>query len=128
MIEGIETLYQQIADSTEDAIPEPWSVATVEAIFYSDSIDFEAEYTRETGGVGSFATTLEGDRAFRSLRKQFKEAGHPVWGQARFELRADGKFDMTFGYDDCDENGDTIFDAEKWHQRQEERRKRLTST
>ena len=127
MIEGIETLYQQIADSIVDAIQEPWSVVTMEAIFYTDSIDFDAEYTRETGQVASFGINLATSRVFRALRKQFKEAGQPVWGQARFELRADGKFNMTFGYENCDEKGDTIFDAEKWHQRQAERRKRLTS-
>jgi hypothetical protein len=127
VIEGIETFYQQIADSIVEAIPEPWSVATVEAIFYPDSIDFEAEYTRESGGIASFATTLAGDRAFRDLRRKFKEAGQAVWGQARFDLRADGKFNMTFGYENCDESGNTNFDEDEWRRRQDERRKRLTS-
>jgi len=125
MIEGIEGLYQQIADSIVEAIHEPWSVAKVEAIFYPDSITFEAEYVRQAGGLASFATTLGGDRAFRELRKKFKEAGQPVWGQACFELRADGSFDMKWGYDNCDDNGDTIFDEVEWSRRHDERHKRI---
>jgi hypothetical protein len=34
MIEGIETVYQQIADSIVEAIQEPWTTAKVEAIFF----------------------------------------------------------------------------------------------
>src|SRR4051794_13841655 len=125
MIEGIEPLYQRIAASIVEAIPQPWSSAQVNAIFYSDSIDFEAEYTAADGGIGTFATTLDGDRAFRELRRKFKEAGKPLWGQALFVLQADGKFKMTFGYENCDEQGNTIFDADEWRRRFKERHKRL---
>jgi hypothetical protein len=127
MIEGIETVYQQIADSIVEAIQEPWTTAKVEAIFFADSITFESEYTRKRGGVASFATLLRGDRAFRELRKKFKEAGQPVRGQACFVLHDNGKFNMTWGYENCDENGNTVFDEAEWARRQEERRKRLTS-
>jgi hypothetical protein len=123
MIDGIEALYQQIADSIVEAIPEPWITARVEAIFFADSITFETEYTREAGGLTSFATLLHGDRAFRELRRKFKEAGQPVWGQACFALNADGKFNMTLGYDNCDENGNTVFNETEWKRRHDERRK-----
>ena len=63
MIEGIEALYQQIADSIVEAIPESWSTAKVEAIFFADSITFEAEYTRKGGGVVSFSSWHSGRQA-----------------------------------------------------------------
>jgi hypothetical protein len=73
-----------------------------------------------------FGTIVRGERAFRELRRKFKETGKPLWGQASFELHSDGKFKMKWGYDNCDENGDTIFNEEEELKRSEERRKRLT--
>lgn len=127
MIEGDVAIYTRIAQSMSEAIPEEWSSAKIEAIFYSDSITFEAEYIRRADGkVRSFATTLDGDRAFRELRKLFKSSGRQVWGRACFELQPDGKFNLKWGYDNCDENGDTVFDEEQELRRWEERRQRLT--
>lgn len=125
MVEGIEQLYQQIADSIVEAIPEPWTEGKVEAIFYQGVIDFEAEYRTPEGKVKGFVTQKSGDRAFRELRRKFKEAGHPVWGQACFELKPDGKFNMKWGYENCDANGNTIFNETAWSRRHEERRVRL---
>ena len=126
MTEGIEESYANIADAIVTAVPEPWTEAKVEAIFFADSIDFEAEYKSEAGKDRSFAVSMAGTRAFRELRRRFKDAGQPVWGQACFVLRANGKFSMKWGYDNCDENGDTVFSAEEWHKRHEERRQRLS--
>ncbi len=126
MIHGIEEFYHVIADSISDAIREPWSLAKVEAIFFPDSITFEAEYTSVTGKIRSFATSLASDRAFRELRRRFKDAKQPVWGQALFELHPDGKFTMKWGYENCDENGDTIWDEKAWSQRHDERHRRLS--
>lgn len=128
MIEEIEELYQQIAESMESAIPEEWASAKFEAIFYAGSSTYEAEYVRKCDGVArSFQPSDEGDSAFRKLRKMFKQAGQPQWGQACFELWPNGKFDMKWGYENCDENGDTRFDEQQELRRHEERRKRLTS-
>jgi hypothetical protein len=128
MIEGIETFYQQIAESMADAIPEDWSSAKFEALFYPNSSTYEAEYTRKVDGVArGFQPTDNGGRAFRQLRKKFKEAGKPLWGKACFELHSDGKFNMKWGYENCNENGDTIFNEEEELRRHEERRKRLAA-
>ena len=127
MIEGIELFYQQIADSIQEAVPEDWSIAKMEAIFYPDSITYLGEYERQADGKSrSFGTTRSGERAFRELRKKFKEAGKQLWGQAVFEIRSDGKFNMKWGYENCDENGNTVFDEDEYLKRSEERRKRLT--
>lgn len=127
MIEGIEPLYRQIAESIQEAIPEDWTTAKMEAIFYPQSSIYCGEYTRKADGKArDFGTTRVGERAFRDLRKRFKEAGKPLWGQACFELHADGRFHMKWGYDNLDENGDTVFDADGELKRQEERHKRLT--
>jgi hypothetical protein len=126
MIEGIEQLYQAIAESIEQAIPDDWTTARMEAVFYPGSSDYVGEYIRKADGkVRAFSTGRLGERAFREIRKKFKEAGKPLWGQAIFELHSDGKFNMKWGYDDVDENGDTTFNENEYLNRNEERRKRL---
>jgi hypothetical protein len=126
MIDGIEDLYQAIAESMVQTIPEDWSTATFEAIFYPDGSVYEGEYTRKADDVArSFQPATGGSRAFRQLRQRFKDAGKPLWGKARFDLRADGSFNMTWGYEDCDEDGNTLFDQEQELRRHEARRIRL---
>lgn len=128
MIEGIEPLYQQIADSIQEAIPEEWATAKMEAVFFPDAIDYYGEYTRQADGISrGFATILSGERAFREIRKRFKDAGQPLWGRACFELDAGGKFNLKWGYDDCDEDGNAHFDEEEELKRSEERHQRLSS-
>jgi hypothetical protein len=127
VIDGLESLYKQIADSMLNAIPEEWSSAMFEALFFQDSSTYEAEYTRKADGKQrGFQPSSGGSRAFRELRKKFKEAGKPVWGRACFQLNSNGTFNMKWGYDNCDENGDTLFSEEDELKRHEERRKRLT--
>jgi hypothetical protein len=126
MIEGIEELYQIIADKTAEAIPPPWTLARIEAVFFSDSIDFFGEYWPAQGNPRSLKVVRDVTRAFESARQKFKEAGQKAWGQATFELHSDGKFNMKWGYENCDENGDTIWNADEWQRHQDERRKRLT--
>lgn len=127
MVEGIEAFYQQIAESMIEAIPEEWSVASFEAIFFPEGSVYEAEYTRKLDGkVRGFQPASGGSRAFRQLRKKFKDAEKPLWGKARFELRPDGTFNMNWGYDDCDRDGNALFDEEQERRRHEARRIRLT--
>lgn len=127
MIEGIEEFYQRITQSMIDAIPEAWSSATFEAIFFDNHSIYEAEYVRTADRIAySFQPASGGSKAFRELRKRFLEAGKKPWGRARFELLPDGKFQVRWGYDNCDENGFTLFDADQEFQRREANRKRLT--
>lgn len=126
MIEGIETYYQRIADGIVDGIPEDWRHARVEVVFYSECSDYDGEYTTDDGKERSFEVSDDACLAFRQLRKKFNESGKRVWGQATFELNADGSFNMKWGYDNCEENGDTIWDADEWSRKQNERRSRLT--
>lgn len=123
MIPGIEPLYQRIADAMAAAIPEEWASAEYHALFYADSSTYEAEYVRPDGIARSFAP--DGDRAIREMRRLFKQAGRPVWGQMWFLLRADGSFNVQLGYDGCDPNGDLPFDAPAELRRHEDRRLRL---
>jgi hypothetical protein len=113
MIEGIEPLYQKIAESIQEAIPEEWSTAKMDAVFYPDGITFVGEYQRKADGKArDFGTTRKGEHALRELRIKFKEAGKPLWGQVCFELHSDGTFSMKLGYDNCDDNGVTVFNEE----------------
>src|SRR5262249_19727714 len=83
MIPGIEPLYQELAESMLASIPEEWSTATFDVLFFSHSTVFEAEYTRQADGLArSFAPPRNGHRAFQRLRQLFKDAGKPLWGRA----------------------------------------------
>lgn len=128
MIEGTETIYQRIADAVVERLPDDWKSARVDAVFFSDSSDYVGEYATSSDKSTDFEVTMEVTRAFKELRRKFKESGKPLWGQASFELQSDGKFNMKWGYDNCDESGNTIWDEQEWHRRQEERRIRLSST
>ena len=128
MIEGIEPLYQQIAEAIQEAIPEEWSSAKMEVIFYPQSSIYLGEYTRKADGVArDFATTTNAERAFRKIRRRFREAGKPLWCQATFELKPEGKFNMKWEYDGCDENGFAPFNEEEVLKRHEERHRRLSA-
>jgi hypothetical protein len=127
VLPGLEALFQEIAESIVAGIPEEWSTARFEAIYFSDSSLYEAEYSRKTDGVPrSFEPAEEGIDAFDALRQRFVDAGQPVWGRAVLELNHDGTFGIKWGYDDCDANGDTIFDEEQELARRDARRRRLT--
>lgn len=129
MIVGIEPFYQEIAKSIEDAVPEEWTSAKMEAIFYPDSSTYFGEYVRKADGkLRDFGTTGLGERAFREIRKKFKDVGKKPWGRAAFELFPDGRFNMEFGYDSCDRNGDTLFNEDEEVRRLKERHRRLSGS
>jgi hypothetical protein len=117
MIDGIEEFYPILAESMSAAIPEEWSSASYEAFYFPQSSVYVAEYVRAVDGkLRSFTPTGEGGRAFRRLRKLFKEAGKPLWGKATFELQSNGKFNLHFSYDNCDADGNMSMDDD-WHTR-----------
>jgi hypothetical protein len=126
MIDGAERYFEEIANCMVGEITEEWSFANLEAIFFSASIAFEAEYVRSADGkTRSFAPNVSGLRAIMHLRQKFRDAGKAVWCRVRFKLQADGKFDIDWGYDDCDANGNAIYDEEREYRRLEARRIRL---
>lgn len=128
MIESIEAYYQIIGDAIEEAISDEWTTAIMEGIFYPDSSTYFGEYIRKADNKSvDFGTPRNAERAFRDLRKKFKESGSKVWGRATFELHSDGRFNMKWGYENSDENGDTIFNENDEIKRHEERRQRLAS-
>jgi hypothetical protein len=127
MIPGSEELFKTIAKSMIETIPEEWSSAQYDVIFFPDGSLYEAEYKRKADGVSrGFSPASEGARAFRRLRQLFREMGKPLWGRATFTLHPRGKFNISWGYDDCDENGDALFNEEQELQRHEKRRRRLS--
>ncbi len=113
MVGGIEPFFQEIADSIQEAIQEPWSMASMEAIFFTEHISYIGEYQPSAGGTTkTFATLRAGRNAFVEIREKFRAAGKPLWGRARFEIQSDGNFKLNWGHDDCDENGFARFDEE----------------
>src|SRR5262249_43363415 len=108
MIAGIEALYQEIAESIEEAVNEPWSKAWIDVIFYSEHTYFSGEYTEVQGALKSFAIPRAGRAAFVDIRDKFKEAGRKLWCTAHFEIDSAGAFKMDLGYE-CDERGFASF-------------------
>ena len=73
MIEGIETVYQQIADSIDESIHEPWSVAWMEGVFFTEHTSYSAEYKPQAGGPPkSFASGRNGRRASKGFVNSLK--------------------------------------------------------
>ena len=126
MVEGIEPLYQRIAESIAQSIDGPWTTAWMDAIFFPGHNFYSGEYVSPGSGKHkSFDTDIAAERGFKEIRQLFKRAGKPLWCSARFELHSDGKFKMDWGYEDCDENGFAKFDEEKEAKRMKELRDRL---
>jgi hypothetical protein len=120
--------YQRLADSMNSEISEEWSSAIFEAIFFADGSIYEAEYVRtQDGKVVGFHTASDGPKVFRELRKLFKSQGKKLWGKARFHMSSDGTFDLKFDYDNCDPEGNAIFDEEQELARHIARHRRLSS-
>lgn len=126
MIPGIEEFYQLIASEMVDQIPGPWRQATIEVIYYPSSSDYHGEYVHESGEEFSVLVSETARLAVDELRRKFRDAGQRVWGQFHFKLHADGTFNVKWGYDNCLENGDTIWDPDEWDRRFDENYKRLT--
>jgi hypothetical protein len=128
VIEGIEPLFQRIADAMLATIPEEWSVAEFHATFFPDHSSYWAEYVRPSDGFArGFSPTSDGARAVREMREAFRQAGRPLWGQIRFVLRSDGTFNAHWSYEKCDANGDTIWDEEAERERWEAKLSRLNA-
>lgn len=125
MIDGIEMIYQQIADEMVSDLPAGWRQAKIDAVYYPEGADYDGEYITEAGKERSGGVTIKATQVFDELRRKFKDAGHRVWGRATFELHSDGAFNMKWDYDNCDENGDKIWDPDEWSRQQDERRLRL---
>lgn len=126
MIPGIEIFYKRIAESMISEIPEEWTTARYDVVFYPGNSIYEAEYTASADGKArSLSPTNDGPKCFRELRKEFKQAGHLPWGRAHFLLNRNGSFKMNLDYDRCDEKGYAIFIEEERMKEFEERCKRL---
>jgi hypothetical protein len=118
MIDGIEPFYQQIAESIQESINDHWEAATIEVIFFPQSSDYVGEwFSPGTARPTGFSVDLKAMRAFRGLRELFRKSGKRLWCRALFELRSNGQFKMSWGYDDCDENGFARFDEKEQAER-----------
>ena len=126
MIQGIEDYYEKLATEIENSIDDEWTSAELEAVFFSDSSTYLGEYHgKEDGKLASFEVPLSTVRIFRELRTLVRESGKPVWGGVVFSLINSGKFTMNWNYENCDENGDTIFDEEAEHKKHLARNERM---
>jgi hypothetical protein len=113
MIDGIEPLYQRIADGIVAALPETWDRAWMDAIFYSDHVLYHGCYQSTEGGTcASFPTAEDAEMAFQEMRGLFAAAGKAPWCRVRFEVTSAGQFQLQWSYDDCDDQGFARFDEE----------------
>lgn len=108
MIQGIEPLFQQVADGINASIRERWNSATLEAVFHPDRFTLLGSYLTELGATPkSFRAPRRTEKSFHRMRALFVQAGKPLWCKARFKLHSDGEFNIDWIYDECDENGFT---------------------
>lgn len=125
MIDGIEDLYQKIAEAIEASISGDWRSAIVEAVFYSDNCSYNGEYVLDGFDYPKpFAVKSDVVRSLYEMRRRFTAKGKRLWCSVRFELKADGKFKLDWGYGGCDEQGFATFDAAKEAERQRQIRLR----
>jgi hypothetical protein len=127
MIPGIEEHYQRIADALVATLPEGWRSVTVTAVFYADSISWYPESVTASGKLESVDCNRDLRWAFQDFRQAFREAGKLAWGEVVFTMHADGTINVQFKYENCDENGNRIWDAEEWSRRHDEWVRRLSS-
>jgi hypothetical protein len=115
MIEGLEPLYQELADQAAMTLPDGWQKLRIEAVFYAEEeVDYWFGYIARDGNLGGLGITSELCEVLRGIRAKFHESNQPVFGQVVFSLTNDGKFSLDLGYDNCDENGDTIYSSEAY--------------
>lgn len=108
MIPGIEEYYQIIAEEVMEVLPYRWEYAKVEAVFHYMAYRFEGVCRGRTLGIRGFYVPEEAQAALIDLRELFRKAGKPVWGQVEFEFYPDGAFNVKWGYENCDADGNTI--------------------
>lgn len=125
LIHGIDKVYQAIADGIVDEMPELWRSARIDVTFYDGLVDFDGEFVANDGVSRSFNVNVQ-DTIFQ-LRRMFIEARQPLWGQFVFLLSSAGQFDVKWGYENIDENGNTVFDERTWLKNRRERISRLAS-
>lgn len=127
-VDGLGAFFQRIGAGLQASIPEDWITAKAEAIFFSDSSTYVGEYVRKADrALRSTTNSSDNLKTIREMREKFRAAGKRLWGQFTFEMDASGKFNVHWGYENCDANGDTIFNEEESVRRSEDRWRRLSA-
>ena len=99
---SIPELYRDIATAIVGEMPAgEWRRAVIEARLLSTVIELEATYFDANGQPVSVYAGDGADFAFEAIRNQMGDANGPrgAWYSARFELSADGKYDVRYDYD-----------------------------
>lgn len=97
----IEDLYQAIGEFIFNAIPEEWESASLYAEIEDD--DSGTTYGRyKTAATADESLSFDTDYRiyliFDELRRRTRQPNQPAWTLARFALRRDGSFDLSFEY------------------------------
>ncbi len=126
-MDSFDRFCPSLANSIQEALNSEWISARIDAVFYPETSHYYGEYVPQVGASPrGFGPTLEAQEILRDMRDACHASGQPVWGQATFTLWLSGKFSLTFGYANCDENGDTRFNEEEFLEFKRQRFDRLT--
>lgn len=118
MTPEIEALYQRIGQRLLDIAGTPFAKGYI-----------RVEMADDFGSVGLFIERGDGRRSylvdetgnlfddFAELRDRSIAAGMGAWTQATFRLNGDGRFEVTFGYDDVSDLGAAGERRNAWVQR-----------
>lgn len=107
----LEPIYERIATHLRARLPAEFTHACFDAIFYNGGSDWYISYF--TGGEER-SYELEVDdkdcELGNSLRQQWIDAGELPWGRIRIQFYPDDCYETELSYDDCDDEGNAIFD------------------
>ena len=101
MAKSIEQIYQEIAVSIAQSVPQDRTTAWVSVEVTGDSVyTIKGWYLGEEGGeTRAFRVDGSVSRLFAQLRSLLKREGASSWLRAKFTLARDGEFELEFGYD-----------------------------
>ena len=109
MTEELDALYSQVGSAIAKTVPDGWTSAWVQIVFFRQSTLSSGQYITADGTSRAIEIGPDVEAAFSAMRTLFRANHKPVWTRARLDLTPDGKFDVQWFYDPCDENGDAYY-------------------
>ena len=112
MIKDAKKYFEAFASMLTDDLPSNWVEVRFSAIFYSEGNTYTVRYVDKNGSLLSTHFSDELCLEVNDFRDLFLSEGEPLWGAFLFVLNSNGSFRTHFDYDNCDGNGNKIFDAD----------------